>query len=157
MARLVPMTETEFQTYYESSMQEYAQDHVKAGTWVTSEALQNAEKQYRQLLPDGLASKNQYLFSIEDAETGAKVGILWFAVDDGRAEPSAYIYDIRIREEFRGKGYGTQAMRALEEKVKEFGVMRIALHVFGHNHAARALYEKVGYEIMGIGMSKRIG
>ena len=150
------MTEPEFQAYYEYAVQDYAQDHVKAGTWLTSEALPNSEKQYRQLLPEGLATRNQYLFSIEDEETGAKVGMIWFAVDDKKTVPSSFIYDIRIQEEFRSRGYGTQALRALEEKVKELGVSKIGLHVFGHNHAARALYEKVGYEITGIQMTKKI-
>ena len=82
--------------------------------------------------------------------------MIWFAVDDKKTVPSSFIYDIRIQEEFRSRGYGTQALRALEEKVKELGVSKIGLHVFGHNHAARALYEKVGYEITGIQMTKKI-
>ena len=37
------------------------------------------------------------------------------------------------------------------------GIGKVSLHVFGYNHAARALYEKMGYQITGIGMTKTLG
>ena len=156
MVRLVPMTETEYQAYLEFDMQRYAEENVKAGNWHPSEALEKSRKEHQRLLPDGLATKSQYLFSIEDEKTGSKVGEIWFAVDYKRPQPSAFVYDFMIHEEFRRRGYGTQALQALEEKVKELGVNKISLHVFGHNHAARALYEKMGYETTGTYMSKKL-
>ena len=48
-----------------------------------------------------------------------------------------------------------QALLALEAKVKELGVNKIALHVFAHNHVARSLYEHAGFEITGIYMTKK--
>jgi len=157
MVHLVPMTEAEFQIYCARSIQEYAQEHVKAGNWHPSEALQRAEKEFRQLLPEGLATKNQYLFSIADEVTGSRVGMIWFAVDDTRPAPSAFIFDFMIHPEFRRRGYGLQALRALEEKVRALGIHKIRLHVFGHNTAARALYEKAGYEVTDLHMAKRVG
>ena len=53
-------------------------------------------------------------------------------------------------------GYGTQALRAVEERASELGAASVELHVFGHNPAARALYEKVGYETMSVVMAKRL-
>lgn len=156
MVHLVSLTESEFQAYWQRAIPGYAEEHVKAGNWNASEALQRAEKEFRQLLPDGLATKNQYLYSIVDGETGSKVGMVWFSVDDNRSEPSAFVNDFMIHEEFRRQGYGTQALRAVEETVKELGVSKISLHVFGHNHAARALYDRVGYETSDILMTKRI-
>lgn len=156
MVRLVPMTETEFHAYLEDDIQRYAEEHVKAGNWHPAEALERSRKEHQRLLPDGLASKKQYLFSIEDDALGAKVGMIWFAVDDTRPVHSAFVYDFQIYAEFRRRGYATQALRAVEEKVKELGVEKIELHVFGHNVAARALYEKVGYEIAGVYMAKKL-
>ncbi len=156
MIRLVPMTETEYQAYLESDIQRYAEEHVKAGNWHPSEALEKSRREHQQLLADGLATPNQYLFSLQDGETGSKVGMIWFAVDDKKPQPSAFVYDFVIHDEFRRKGYGIQALRALENKLKELGVHKISLHVFGHNHAARALYDKVGYETTGILMSKEL-
>jgi len=156
MVRLVAMTELEFQTYFEYDVQRYAQEHIKAGDWHPSEALRKSREEHQRLLPHGLASKNQYLFSIEDEELGTKLGIIWFAVRDTGQHPSVFVYDLLIYEEFRRRGYGTQTLVALEEKVKSLGIDTISLHVFAHNGAARALYEKAGYKAKGLHMSKRL-
>ncbi|HED03437.1 MAG TPA: GNAT family N-acetyltransferase [Candidatus Fraserbacteria bacterium] len=150
------MSETEFDMYLESSVQDYAQEHVKAGNWNAEKAMQLAEQSFHKLLPDGFATQNQHLLSIEDETLGTKVGILWFAVQDHEAEPRAFVYDVQIYEQFRQRGYGTQAFQALEEKVQKLGLSTITLHVFGHNHAARAMYEKLGYVTIDLIMSKTL-
>ena len=154
MIRLVPMTETEFQAYLVDDIERYAQEHVRMGNWHSSEALQKSKDEHQRLLPDGLATQNHFFFSIEDEQRGAKVGIIWFAVYDDRSQ--AFVYDFLIYEEYRRQGYGTQTLLALEAKVKELGIDKIALHVFAHNHVARALYEKTGFEITGIYMTKKL-
>jgi len=151
--QLIPMGEVEFKTYLANAIQDYAQDKIKSGNWHPSEAMQKSEAEYQELLAQGLASKNQYLFSIVDTEIEATVGMIWFALKDARPRPSAFIYDFLIFEEFRRRGYGSQALLAVEEKVRELGLDTVSLHVFGHNIGARALYEKMGYEITNINMS----
>jgi hypothetical protein len=96
MVQLVPMTEVEFQTFRESDIAEYAQEHVKSGRWRPEEALQLAEQEFTDLLPDGLTTPNHYLFSIEDKALGTKVGRLWFAVRDGDREPIAFVFNVVI-------------------------------------------------------------
>ena len=156
MIRLVPMTESEFQVYLKDSIENYAQEHVKAGNWDSSTALEKSEREFLQLLPDGVASKKQHLFSIEEIHTGAKIGLIWFAEQQQASRPSAFIYDFLIYEEYRNKGYGKQTLAALEEKVKELEIETISLHVFGHNKAAIHLYEAVGYEITDMTMKKHV-
>jgi ribosomal protein S18 acetylase RimI-like enzyme len=157
MVQLVSMTGFDFQAYLQLAVEEYAQDHVKAGNWDPAEALQKSEKEYRQLLSDGVASKDQYLFTIEDGQTGLKAGMIWFAVKNSGPRTYAFIYDFRIYDEYQRKGYGSHAMSAIETEVRELGIDTISLHVFGHNLAARALYEKMGYETTDLQMSKKIG
>jgi ribosomal protein S18 acetylase RimI-like enzyme len=83
--------------------------------------------------------------------------MIWFAVENRRPSDSyAWIYDFRIDEQHRRHGYGYQAMLAVEAKVRALGLNKIGLHVFGHNHAAQALYEKAGYGVTGISMAKQI-
>lgn len=156
MIQLVPMTDSEFQIYLKHSVETYAQEHVKAGNWSPTEALQKAEKEFQQLLPDGVASTKQHLFTIKDSQTGEKVGLIWFAERVQASRPSAFIYDFLIYEEYRNKSYGKQALIGLEEKVKELGIETIALHVFGHNKIAIDLYQKVGYEISDLHMTKKV-
>jgi ribosomal protein S18 acetylase RimI-like enzyme len=156
MVRLVPMSQAEFQRYCESSVRDYAQDHVTAGNWSAEQAVQMAEESLDQLLPDGLATPNQYLFTIEEEAGGKKVGILWFSVAERGGVPRAFVQDVGIDQAYRRQGYGTQAFEVLEAKVRELGLTRIALHVFGHNPAARAMYDKLGYEVVGLAMAKTL-
>ncbi len=43
-----------------------------------------------------------------------------------------------------------------EHQVKDLGIDKIALRVFAHNRGARALYEKTGFAITGIYMTKKL-
>ena len=96
------------------------------------------------------------MFSLKDAATGQNVGMIWFAVGEQDGQQIAFICDFLVHEAFRGKGYGKRALRGLEQKVKALGVTSISLHVFGHNRAAWALYEKLGYEVTNVNMTKRL-
>jgi RimJ/RimL family protein N-acetyltransferase len=156
MVRLVPMTAAEYQTYLDISIREYAEDKVQAGNWQPEEALEKSAQEFRKFLPEGVATKDHYLYGIEDEALKAKVGMIWLARVLQDAHPIMFIYDFRIDEPFRRKGYGEQALRAAEEQAKALGLDTIALHVFGHNHAARALYEKLGYEITNINIAKKL-
>jgi GNAT superfamily N-acetyltransferase len=150
------MNQTEFEDYLEVSVPYYAEEHVRAGGWNAEKAKQRAKENFHKLLPDGLDTKNHHLLAIEDESIGRKVGILWFAVEERETGPLAFVYDIRIDEVHRRRGYGRQAFEALEEKVREMGLTRIMLHVFGHNFAARSMYQKLGYEAVNVMMSKTL-
>ncbi len=156
MVTFIPMTESEFQIYLKRSIEEYAQEHVKAGNWDSADALLKAEKEFQQLLPNGLASEKHYLFSIVDNNNDIKIGLIWFAEELQASRRSAFIYDFLIYKEYQRKGYGSQALTILEEKVKELGIETISLHVFGHNRAAIDLYQKAGFEITDLNMSKKL-
>lgn len=156
MVKLVPMSADEFTAYLAKAVAGYAEEHVKAGNWSADEALQKSEKEFHGLLPDGVASKDNYLYIITDAESGAKVGILWIARMERKPAPFAFVYDVEIDEAYRRMGYGSQAFSALEDKVKSLGLNEIRLHVFGHSHGARAMYEKLGFVATNIQMSKKI-
>lgn len=156
MVRLVPMTEEQFQQWRESHNRDYAEDKVRSGAWLPEEALRLAEESTAKVLPQGLVTEGHYLFSVEDEVTGDQVGTLWLGVLDWGIGPAAFIYDIIIFEQFRRKGYGEQAMIAAEDKARQLGLDKIALHVFGYNQGALRLYEKVGYEVTDVNMMKKL-
>jgi len=149
MVKLVRMQQEDFEPYLERDIREYAEEHVRNGNWSAEEALERSRKEHQQLLPDGLESRNQYLFSIKDA-SDQKLGTLWVNIENGRA----FIYDFRIDEAQRGKGYGKQALVALDEKLRSMDVQSVGLHVFGDNVKAQELYKKMGYQITGVHMKK---
>nr|BBH87517.1 hypothetical protein KTC_22680 [Thermosporothrix sp. COM3] len=155
MVTLRPMTEAEYQAFLEPSIREYAEDHVKDGEWSEEEALEKSRKEFYDLLPQGLETPNHYLFTIVNEEQ-QNVGMIWFMLHKRQGKLAAFIYDVKVDEPFRRRGYASQAFRELEHKVREFGGSKIALHVFGHNHGAIQLYTKLGYGVTNLHMAKDI-
>ncbi len=146
------MTQAEFQSFIAVSVPEYASEKVKAGNWTAQEALEKSRKDHEDLLPHGLQSPNQHLYTIENGAT--PVGRIWLSVDPQTAGGAGFIYDLFVAEPYRRKGIAEQAMLQLEREALRLGVGSLALHVFGYNTAARSLYEKLGYETTNINMLK---
>jgi ribosomal protein S18 acetylase RimI-like enzyme len=67
---------------------------------------------------------------------------------------TAYVYDIRIGEPFRRRGYARAAFAEMERRVRAMGAASIGLHVFGHNQGAIQLYTKLGYVPTNVVMAK---
>ena len=86
MVKLVPMTDVQFAHYLEAAIELYAQAHIKAGDCDAAEARELAEADYATLLPEGLASRDQYLYSIFDEAADARVGRIWFALWERRGK-----------------------------------------------------------------------
>lgn len=145
------MNSNQFQVYLERAVIEYASEKVKAGNWQEDESVIKARRAYEELLPNGEKTENQYLYSIE--EDGKQVGVIWLGK---KSNTTGFIYDFYILEQYRGQGYGKQAMKLIEEEGKKLGLTKIGLHVFGHNKVAISLYEKLGYEVTNINMIKKI-
>lgn len=129
MVELVAMSEADFRRYLETAVEDYAQAHIKAGDCAPGEAQALAQADYDELLPRGLSSEGQHLFTVVSRETSAPVGMVWFALRQKGAKRSAYIYDIQVDAAHRGKGYGAEARR---------------------------LYERAGFQVTGMGMAKQL-
>lgn len=149
MIKLEPLEQEDFDHLIEVEIRDYAEEHVRNGNWPAEGALERSRQQFETLLPDGVHSKDQYLWSIV-SEENQKIGMLWVQVKD----QTAFIYDFVIDEQLRGKGYGKQALTAMDEKLKSMKVASVALHVFGDNVGAQELYKKMGFQITGIHMKK---
>jgi RimJ/RimL family protein N-acetyltransferase len=157
--QLVPMTEQGFARYLERAVETYAEEKSRAGNWHPSEALEKAEGDFHALLPDGVATTGQHLFILElfTLEAGGTpIGMIWFAEAPSGGRQTAFIYNFWIEEGERSKGYGRAALEAFEDKVTELGLQEISLHVFAHNHAAIAIYERAGYMVTNLNMSKTL-
>ena len=83
-------------------------------------------------------------------------GRLWLGFESGNPGGSGFIYDVYIEETYRRRGIARGAMLLLENEARSLGAAKLALHTFGYNSAARALYEGLGYEITNINMAKTI-
>lgn len=67
----------------------------------------------------------------------------------GNAHPHAYIYGFRVRPQYRGRGIGSQLLLNTENDLIRRGFRSISLNVARDNEAARRLYERFGYQVVG--------
>ena len=57
----------------------------------------------------------------------------------------------------RGRGIGTEATRLIVgHAFEQLGLHRVQLEVYGHNHRARRVYEKVGFVVEGVRREARV-
>ncbi|MDF2925239.1 MAG: family acetyltransferase [Paenibacillaceae bacterium] len=156
MVQLVAMNEAQFQQFLDCSIPVYAQEKVRAGAWKEEEALRLSQAAFDRLLPDGLSTKNSYLYMVHEPEKGLNIGHIWLVLSQEGQETSAFLYEILIYDAYQGQGYGKQTMAALDRSARELGAASIGLHVFGHNQRALSLYQKSGYAITDYNMKKSL-
>lgn len=154
--RLDPMTAAEFGRYLEPAIRTYAQEKVVSGEWTPEEAVELSRRDHFRLLPDGLATADQFLFTVRDEPTDEVVATLWLTLRMRGVQVEAYVYDIEVVEGLRGRGYGRATMVACLDKARELGADVAGLHVFGHNKRAHALYASLGFEPIHINMSLKL-
>jgi ribosomal protein S18 acetylase RimI-like enzyme len=151
VVRLVPMSPKEFGPFLERTIREYARDLVRSGRTTQEGALAMSQKDVERLLPKGLETPGNSLFSVwAGGSPGEPVGVLWIHV----AESKAFVYNIVIESRHQGQGLGRATMLAAEEVARQQGALSIGLHVFGHNKIARKLYSDLGYETTDLVMVK---
>ena len=155
LVELEPFDASTFDTWYAASAINHAADKVKAGNWPEAGAIERAVSELLRLLPEREKTAGNLLYTVRDAATEKKVGSLWLYYKPAATESGAYVFDLLIKEEERGKGYGAAALLAGESVVKGLGATSIGLHVFGFNKTAQNLYKKLGYEVTNLNMAKR--
>ena len=156
MIQLVPMTEEQYEAFAEISARDQMEGHVREGRWRAEEAEAKMAELTAQFLPEGLATPGHFFCAIEEEDTGALAGGLWYMLAGGEGTRQFFVVDIQIYEAYRRRGYATQAFRAMEDQAREMGVTTIALHLFADNHPARAMYRKLGYKGTNTSMAKQI-
>lgn len=71
-------------------------------------------------------------------------GGMWVIIDE------AHITNIAVHPRFRGQGIGEAIMRSLIEEAVSLGAVRMTLEVRISNKIAQKLYEKLGFQGVGI-------
>lgn len=145
---LQSINQDEFNLYLEQTIEKYGNEIAKTGV-SQEQALEQSKQQIAALLPDGMQTTGSFFYNAYD--NNIKVGFIWYGI---RSETTAFIYDFFIFDKYHRQGYGTKVMLACEQDIKSKGLTTIELHVFGHNVAARKLYEKLNYYPTSIRMKK---
>jgi len=153
---LRPITDSEYAAWLLQAVPAYAADKVASGAWKEEGALDRSREEHEALLPAGPNTADHHMFSIL-GESGETVGTVWFAAEERAKARVAYLYNIVVWPEHRRQGHALRAFRALDEEVRRLGLAGIALHVFGHNTAAQALYAKLGFKPTNFNLYKPVG
>ena len=152
--RFVAFTEVDFRAWLIEAVPSFALANVEDGGWTLAESIEKSREAHAALLPQGLHTPGQFFVHLHDAGTGERVGMLWWVEADKGGAREAWVYNITIDEAARRRGFARAALRQLELAAREHGAHQLGLHVFGHNHAARRLYESLGFEPTSITLRK---
>ncbi|KPC78919.1 MULTISPECIES: GNAT family N-acetyltransferase [Streptomyces] len=149
-----PMTDQEYDAWEATSVGTYAQEWAERGV-PEEQARRKAETDHTTNLPDGLATPGMYFHVL--LHDGVVVGHVWVArreTPDG--DDLGYVFDIEVREEHRGLGYGRALMHLAEDITLDAGLGLLGLHVFATNTPALRLYESLGYEVTQYNLAKAL-
>jgi GNAT superfamily N-acetyltransferase len=138
---LVPMTAAELAVYVDGAVATYARDRERAGE-AAPVALEAARTSFATLLPDGVDSPGQHLFTARHDDEAC--GVLWLG---SRWPDQAWIYDVELHPAFRGRGLGAAVLAGAARHARASGHGWLGLNVFAHNPHARSLYARLGYVV----------
>lgn len=149
-----PMADEEYAVWERRSLEGFAQSWIDRGM-SEERARAKAEASRREHLSQGAATPGVELNVV--VRDGAVIGSLW----TGRreltpGEEAAFVYDIEVAEEQRGRGYGRALMLLAERMAVESGVRQLGLHVFAGNTPALRLYESLGFETTAVNSYKSL-
>jgi GNAT superfamily N-acetyltransferase len=150
-----PMQGDEFEQWLPRMRDDYAEDMRRNAGASKEAAREKAAADVDRLFPDGRPSPDQSVFVIE--ADGQPVGELWATERQEDVHRGAlWVFDVRIDEMHRGRGYGKAAMLLAEGEARRRGLSRVALNVFGGNEVARNLYRSLGYQETAVTMRKTL-
>lgn len=149
------MTAAEFGAWQDEIAHAYADEQVSAGTWSAAEALERSRRANAELLPRGADTPRMLFLRAVVGDT--PVGRVWIGLDHPRGTADcAFLFDVELLEEHRGRGLGRELLRAAEEVVRQRGTAALELNVFGANTRAVHLYRSAGYTVTTQQMRKRL-
>ena len=117
----------------------YARDPAGGGTPLSDFARHN--------LIASLAAR-PFIFSVLAFDNAVPVGLI-NAIEgfsSFASRPLVNVHDVVVLESHRGQGVGARMFAEVEAIARERGACKLTLEVLSGNRAARALYEKLGFD-----------
>ena len=157
MVDLVPMTEEEFHRFRERSVRDYAREGVRTGRWSETEAERQSRAEFAALVPQGRATPDHFFGRLRDPASGEFVGTVWYALRPAPGGRELFLFWLGIDPGYRRRGFARATLEQLAGEAGRIGAVRLALHVFGDNLPAIALYEQAGFRPASVLMTRPIG
>ncbi len=122
---------------------------AEPGAWLLTDATWRSAADERRYLLAVRSSPDAAVF-VAEAAGGELVGRLSVARDQHPSSPHVADLGVMVAASHRRQGVGCALMDAAACWAREVGISKLELHVFPHNLAAIALYERLGYEHEGL-------
>ncbi len=139
------MTAAQFDPFVAELITTYAKSIATTGDMTAEAALERSRAQVSSLLANGVATPHHHLLTV--IYENHSVGVVWLFESDLYGDHRGFVYDIKLSEQFRGRGLGRAAMIAAEDFLRQRGCGYVELNVFGFNDVARSLYNSLGYVV----------
>jgi GNAT superfamily N-acetyltransferase len=96
----------------------------------------------------GALAARPFVFSVLAFDDGVPVGLI-NAIEGFSTfacRPLVNVHDVVVRDSHRGRGIAARLFAEVEAIARERGACKLTLEVLAGNHAARALYGKLGFD-----------
>lgn len=108
-------------------------------------------KKIKNLVEPLLEKGSYYLIATENDKLMGWI-LIGESKDQFTDKMNGFIYELFVREEFRGNGISKQLMRTAIDHLRQDGHSEVRLSAFAGNQAIK-LYEKMGFNIRTVSMS----
>lgn len=152
MVRLVPMSEEEYQEAMGRAIARHAASSLKRGDCREEAALEESRRQLTGYRPQGRSTPDWFFMKVIDEATGDRVGEAWYSVKDQGGKVHFWVDWLTIEPPFQRRGFATEVLEKLAEEARRRGADRMALNVMSDNLGAVALYGKLGFVTISMGM-----
>ncbi|MDL4839814.1 GNAT family N-acetyltransferase [Aquibacillus rhizosphaerae] len=115
----------------------------------------NPTKEKTKQLIEHLTEKGSYYLIAIDND----ILMGWIFIGENRDsltdKQNGFIYELFVREAFRGKGVARQLVQTAMNQLKQNGFSEVRLSAFAGNHVIK-LYERMGFHIRTVSMSQSL-
>ena len=140
-----PVTADEAELLLSSARETYAAGLRSQRGLSPEQADQKAADDVTALLPEGQDTAGQVLLAAR--EEGRYVGGIWAAAQGPDRAGMAWIYQVWVEPEARGRGLSKRLIQAAGDAVRVLGADSLGLNVFGDNAPAIAVYDSLGFTV----------
>ncbi|CDH26800.1 GNAT family N-acetyltransferase [Xenorhabdus bovienii] len=141
--------------YCDIFIENYSNDLIKNHQLDRQQAYNKAVNIIKSSFPDNKPEKNHSLYIINKtiSEKSCNIGYIWILETPG--EQSIFIMDFYILQKYRNKKLGFESLQKLMSELEVSGIKSVKLRVEPDNIAAIRLYERIGFYVTGINMSRK--
>ncbi len=149
--KLTKMNQEEYNLVKGKMIADYSKEKIRVGVWAKEEALDLSKETFETLLKDGAETENNYLYNVLDKRDN-NIAYVWFA----KLKQEVFIYNIDIFEEYKENFEYDKLLTLIEKKVDSLGGKKLSVHTFGYNKELIEKYERFGFKITDITLSKEV-